>query len=173
MITYEQIQKVNEDMTGIDVKGKNYVMVPQRVKAFRKLFPDGFIRTKLLNLEDGVCVMQAEVGTYIDNYHSELILATGLAYEEKTSSYINKTSYIENCETSAVGRALGFLGLGIEGGGICSAEELANALNNQNKQKKPDIPNNPAGKEFTPPKQTSKAAVQAAEKFDLSDGGWV
>ena len=171
MITYEQIQKVNEELTGIDVKGKNYVMVPQRVTAFRKIFPDGFIRTKLLSLEDGVCVMQAEVGTYIDNYHNEMILATGFAYEKETSSYINKTSYIENCETSAVGRALGFLGLGIEGGGICSAEELANALNNQ--QKKPDIPNNPAGKAFTPPKQPAKATVQTTDTLDLSGGGWV
>lgn len=148
MITYEQIQKANEALKGIDVKGKNYVMVPQRVTAFRKIFPDGFIRTKLLSLEDGVCVMQAEVGTYIDNYHNELIFATGMAYEKETSSYINKTSYIENCETSAVGRALGFLGLGIEGGGICSAEELMNAIANQEPQKP-----------FTPPKQTAKTAV--------------
>lgn len=137
MITYEQIQKANEGLTGIDFKGKNYVMVDQRVKAFRKLFPEGFIRTHMVSIEDGVCVMKAEVGSYIDNYHNELIFATGWAYEKESSSYINKTSYIENCETSAVGRALGFLGLGIEGGAICSAEELANAINNQKKTEKP------------------------------------
>ena len=137
MITYEQIQKANEGLTGIDFKGKNYVMVDQRVLAFRQLFPEGFIRTHMVSIEDGVCVMKAEVGCYIDNYHSELILATGWAYEKESSSYINKTSYIENCETSAVGRALGFLGLGIEGGAICSAEELANAINNQKKTEKP------------------------------------
>ena len=137
MITYEQIQKANEGLKGIDFKGKNYVMVDQRVIAFRKLFPDGFIRTHMVSIEDGVCVMKAEVGCYIDNYHSELILSTGWAYEKESSSYINKTSYIENCETSAVGRALGFLGLGIEGGAICSAEELANAINNQKKNDKP------------------------------------
>lgn len=129
MITYEQIQKVNEGLTGIDVKGKNYIMVPQRVKAFRQLYPEGFINTKLLSLDGGVCVMQTEVGYYENG--TPVVLGTGMAYEKETSSYINKTSYIENCETSAVGRALGFLGLGIEGGGICSAEELANALNNQ------------------------------------------
>ena len=137
MITYEQIQKANEGLTGIDFKGKNYVMVDQRVKAFRMLFPEGFIRTHMVSIEDGVCVMKAEVGCYIDNCHSELILSTGWAYEKESSSYINKTSYIENCETSAVGRALGFLGLGIEGGAICSAEELANAINNQKKTEKP------------------------------------
>ena len=165
MITYDQIQKANEAMKGIDVKGKNYVMVPQRVTAFRQIFPDGFIRTKLLSLEDGVCVMQAEVGCYIDSYHNEIILATGMAYEKETSSYINKTSYIENCETSAVGRALGFLGLGIEGGGICSAEELANAINNQAK-----VPNNPAGKPFTPPKQ-GNATVTKADRIPAG-GEW-
>ena len=155
MINYEQIQKVNEELTGIDVKGKNYVMVPQRVTAFRKLFPTGYIVTELLSNDGGVCVMKTKVGYYDENGETH-ILATGMAYEKETSSYINKTSYIENCETSAVGRALGFLGLGIEGGGICSAEELANAINNQNKK---EIPNNPAGKPFTAPKPAKAAKV--------------
>ena len=158
MITYADIQKANEGLKGIDFKGKNYVMVDQRVTAFRKLFPEGFIRTHMVSIDDGVCVMKAEVGCYIDSYHNEIILATGMAYEKETSSYINKTSYIENCETSAVGRALGFLGLGVEGGGICSAEELANAINNQGKK---EIPNNPAGKPFTPPKPAKAEAVKA------------
>lgn len=131
MVTFEQIQKVNEGLTGIDVKGKNYVMVPQRVKAFRMLYPEGFIRTDIISLDGGVCVMQTKVG-YYDDKGDEIILGTGLAYEKETNGYINKTSYIENCETSSVGRALGFLALGIDGGGICSAEELANAINNQN-----------------------------------------
>lgn len=169
MITYEQIQKANEGLTGIDVKGKNYVMVPQRVRAFRQLFPEGFIKTQIVSKEDGVVTMQATVG-YYDERGLSVVLGTGYAYEKETSSYINKTSYIENCETSAVGRALGFLGLGIEGGGICSAEELANAIRNQDKQ---EIPNNPAGKAFERPKQTAKAAVQKTETIDLSNGGWV
>ena len=75
--------------------------------------------------------MQTKVG-YYNEAGEEIILGTGLAYEKETNGYINKTSYIENCETSSVGRALGFLALGIDGGGICSAEELANAINNQN-----------------------------------------
>ena len=167
IITNEQIQKVNESLTGIDVKGKNYVMVPQRVAAFRKLFPDGFIRTKILSLDAGVCVMQAEIGCYIDSYHNEIVFATGLAYEKETSSYINKTSYIENCETSAVGRALGFLGLGIEGGGICSAEELVNAIKNQDT----NVPNKPAGKPFTPPKP-GNASVKHPDVIPAG-GEWI
>ena len=157
MITYEDIQKANEGLSGIDFKGKNYVMVDQRVMAFRKLFPEGFIRTELVSNSDGVCVMKAVVG--INDQTGENVLATGWAYEKEQSSYINKTSYIENCETSAVGRALGFLGLGIEGGAICSAEELANAINNQ--EKKPIKKDAPAtvGKTTEVPQTETPATV--------------
>ena len=130
-ITYEQIQKVNEGMPGIDVKGKNYVQVNSRVTAFRKLFPEGFIITDLISNADGVCVMKARAGYYENG--QQVILGTGMAYEKESSSYINKTSYIENCETSAVGRCLGFLALGADDS-ICSAEELVNAINNQEKK---------------------------------------
>ena len=129
MITFEQIQKANEGLACIDFKGKDYVLVAQRVKAFRKLFPEGFIQTDIISLENGVCVMKTRVGFYENG--NEVILGTGLAYEKEANGYINKTSYIENCETSSVGRALGFLALGIDGGGICSAEELANAIKHQ------------------------------------------
>ena len=165
-ITFEQIMKANEGLTGIDVKGKNYIMVPQRVKAFRMLYPDGFIHTNLLSLENGVCVMQTKVGYYTED-GKEVVLGTGMAYEKETNGYINKTSYIENCETSAVGRALGFLALGIDGGGICSAEELANAINNQNK---PDFPKTvnapqdvPKGKKDAPAEVTTAAKIPEAK----------
>lgn len=128
MITFEQIQKANEGMNGIDFKGKNYVMVNSRVTAFRKLFPEGFIHTDLLSLENGVAVMQSKVGYYENGV--EKVLGTGMAYEKESTSYINKTSFIENCETSAVGRALGFLSLGNDDS-ICSAEELVNAIKTQ------------------------------------------
>lgn len=128
MITFEQIQEVNKSMNGIDFKGKNYVMVNSRVTAFRKLFPEGFIHTDIISLDNGTVVMKAEVGYYENG--NKVILGTGLAYEREQTSYINKTSFIENCETSAVGRALGFLALGNDDS-ICSAEELVNALKSQ------------------------------------------
>ena len=137
MITFEQIQKANEGLNSIDLKNKPYVLVPERVKAFRKLFPEGFIMTDILSLENGVVVMKTEVGYYGGD--RKVVLGTGMAYEKETNGYVNKTSYIENCETSSVGRALGFLALGIDGGGICSAEELVNAVNNQNPQPKRSI----------------------------------
>ena len=58
------------------------------------------------------------------------VLATGHASEKDGSSFINKTSALENAETSAVGRALGILGIGIDTS-IASAEEVGNAVQNQ------------------------------------------
>lgn len=144
MIKYEDIVKVNEDIKTTKVKGKDYAEVPQRVKAFRKLYPMGRISTEIISLEGGVCVMRAEAWTRDDN-GNDLLLATGTAYEKESSSYINKTSYIENCETSAIGRALGFCGLGIDVS-IASKEEVENAINNQNKEEGFD-PNKPIDKD--------------------------
>lgn len=129
VISYEQIKAVNAELKTTDVKGKDYAEVPQRVTAFRKLHPMGSIRTDIVSLEDGVCVIRAEVWTK-DDEGNDILLGTGLAYEKEGSSFINKTSYIENCETSAVGRALGFCGIGIDTS-IASAEEVLNAKENQ------------------------------------------
>lgn len=114
----------NDTIKTTDIKGKEYAEVNQRIKVFRMLYPNGFIRTHLISNENGVAVMNAEVG--ID----DKVLATGTAYEKEDSSFINKTSYIENCETSAVGRALGMLGIGIDTS-VASYEEVANAIENQ------------------------------------------
>jgi hypothetical protein len=126
---YEDIARVNSEVKMIDMKGKDYAMVPERVTAFRKLYPEGFIRTEIVSVsQDGKTVtMQARAGYYGED-GSEIILGTGFAQETMGRGMVNNTSHIENCETSAVGRALGFMGLGINGGGICSAEELANAV---------------------------------------------
>lgn len=124
-MTYAEIKKANEQLAPMDIKGKDYVDVAQRVQAFRSIMPGGAIITDLLSCEDGVCTFKATV------YDADgKILATGHAQEKETSSYINKTSFIENCETSAVGRALGFIGIGSETS-IASFEEVANAINNQ------------------------------------------
>ncbi len=129
-ITYEQLVKINETMPKVDIKGKSYAQVNDRVKAFRQLCPNGAIITEILEMSDGVVTMKATIKDEEGN-----VLGTGLAQEKETSSFINKTSYIENCETSAVGRALGFVGIGVDGS-MCSAEELVNAINNQNKDER-------------------------------------
>lgn len=131
MITYEDLQKANEQIQTIDVKGNPYASVAQRIKAFRMLFPTGAIKTEIVSLENGVCVIHATVGYNnegrFDGDRTEfVVLGEGTAYEKEGSSFINKTSYIENCETSAIGRALGMCGLGIDSD-VASAEETQNA----------------------------------------------
>ena len=126
-MNYQDIQRVNGEITMLPLKGKDYAMVPERVTAFRKLFPEGFITTQIVE-HDGTTVLMKATAGYSNADGISVILGTGYAQEVKGKGMVNSTSYIENCETSAVGRALGFLGLGINGGGICSAEELANAV---------------------------------------------
>lgn len=127
MITFEQIKNANESIKTIDVKGKEYAEVNQRIKAFRMCCPNGSISTEIISLVDGIVTMRATVCN-----EEGQILGMGTAQEKETSSFINKTSYIENCETSAVGRALGMCGFGIDTS-VASAEEVQNAIHNQNK----------------------------------------
>ena len=115
------LQQANETLKALDIKGKDYIPVNERIKAFRYIYPRGQILTEIIGLENGICTMKAEV--YDDNGK---LLATGHAQEKETSSFINKTSFIENCETSCIGRALGSLGIGLDNG-FASYEEVANA----------------------------------------------
>ena len=125
-MTFEDIQRANEQIRTTDIKGKDYAEVNQRIKAFRMVNPDGFIHTHMKSNENGVCIFKAKCGFFDENGMVH-VLGTGTAYEKEDSSFINKTSYIGNCETSAVGRALGMCGFGIDTS-ICSADELGNAL---------------------------------------------
>ena len=132
-ISYEEIKRANESIQTSDIKGKAYAEVNQRIKAFRMVYPEGFINTEMLSNENGVCIIKATVG--YENENGIRVLGVGHAYEKEGSTFINKTSYIENCETSAVGRALGMAGFGIDTS-VASAEEVQNAINNQPISKK-------------------------------------
>ena len=129
MITFEQIAKANETIRTTDIKGKEYAEVNQRIKAFRMVYPNGQIETSIINLQNGVVLMQARITN-----EDGLVIGTGYAQEKEESSFINKTSFIENCETSAVGRALGMCGFGIDTS-VASAEEVQNAIANQEEEK--------------------------------------
>ena len=122
---YLDLAIANEQIKTTDIKGKEYAEVNQRIKVFRMLYPQGTIQTHLISNENGVCIFRASICDEKGN-----LLGTGTAYEKEDSSFINKTSYIENCETSAVGRALGMCGIGIDTS-VASAEEVQNAINNQ------------------------------------------
>ena len=124
-ITYEKIKEASASLKTTSIKGKEYAEVNQRIKVFRMLFPMGCISTEIVSAENGIVVMRANI--YDEDGKP---LATGTAYEKEGSSNINRTSYIENCETSAVGRALGFLGIGIDTS-VATYEEVATAIMQQ------------------------------------------
>lgn len=112
-------------MKSINIKGKDYVMVNTRIIEFWKIHPEWSLETEIIKIEAGIVFMKATVKD-----DKGATRATGHAYEKEGSTFINKTSYLENCETSAVGRALGTLGIGIDDG-FASYEEVANAQANQ------------------------------------------
>lgn len=114
-----------------NIKGKEYVEVNTRVQFFRenKAYQGWSLLTEIVELTDKKAVMRAVIRD-----DQNRMIASGIAYELADSSYINKTSYIENCETSAWGRALGNLGIGISTS-IASSEEVQNAAANQGQNK--------------------------------------
>ena len=101
---------------------EDYVPVAERLERFYERFPDGRVITHIIehNSESGFVLMRAEVYRSPDDAQPA---ATGHAFEVRGESYVNKTSYIENCETGAVGRALALLGFEVKRG-IASREEL-------------------------------------------------
>ena len=114
-------------MKTIDIKGKPYVTVNERLKHFRaeKKYEGFRLQTSIINADSEICLIKAEI---LD--HECNVVSTGHAYEEAGSTFINKTSHVENCETSAVGRALGNLGIGIDDS-VATFEEVATAITNQ------------------------------------------
>lgn len=146
-VTYEDIERANKGLKTTDIKGTPYMEVNQRIKAFRMVYPQGFITTDMISNENGICVFSATVG-YTDESGNLIALGVGHAYEKEGSSFINSTSYIENCETSAVGRALGMAGFGIDTS-VASAEEVQNAIMNQGDKTEPQ-PAQPTTRKASP-----------------------
>jgi len=105
---------------------KDYITVNERILKFYELYPEGRINTELISWNDGIIIMKA----YAYRDQTNVISSTGHAFEKEGSSYINKTSALENCETSVVGRCLANLGLEIKRG-VASREEVENAIDIQ------------------------------------------
>ena len=135
----------------IDIKGTAYVTVNARLTYFRETFPDYQLISEILSCEDGKCLMKASI---IND--KGVILATGHAYEVEGVGYINKTSHVENCETSAWGRALGNFGIGIDAA-VASYEEVANAIE---QRKTPKVKK---------PKESACAETETIKKEDVED----
>ncbi len=121
----------------VQIRGKSYRTVAHRINEFRESHPDYSIVTELVSADDHRVIVKASISIPAHSVTSEYgsqdfppsVLATGYAEEERGSSNINETSALENAETSAVGRALAFLGLA--GTEIASADEVANAITQQ------------------------------------------
>lgn len=103
-----------------------YVQVNDRIEKFYKKYPDGSIQTEIIHNENGVVIMKSYAYRHPDDPRP----ATGMAMEKEGSSPVNRTSHIENCETSAVGRALAMLGFEIKKA-VASREEIQNAVENK------------------------------------------
>lgn len=92
--------------------------------AFRTACPGGCIVPEIVQLNDDCDEVVFKVTVFDDEGK---IISVGHAHEKASDSYINKLSMIENCETSAVGRALGLCGFGIASGGLASYDEMVKA----------------------------------------------
>ena len=132
-VSYEQIKKANDEIVTMQLGAKGYATVNERVKAFRKVYPTGSIENKIEELRDDYI----RISTIVRNENGDII-ATGTASETKNGRGVNATSMLENCETSSVGRALGFAGFGIDNS-IASGEDIER---NKEAMKRVEIFNN-------------------------------
>jgi len=110
-----------------NIRGKQYVEVNERIKFFRQedRYKDWTIMSEFPVLDSEQCVCKTTIADATGR-----VIATGHAHEVQGASNINKTSYVENCETSAIGRALAMLGIGIDTS-IASANEVEDAIAKQ------------------------------------------
>ena len=112
-------------MKTINIKGKQYVEVHERLRYFRVHFKNHSLTSKVIEKTQDSILIQATIKD-----ETGRTLASGLAEEIKGSSFINKTSYVENAETSAWGRCLGNFGIGIDTS-VASYDEVSNAITQQ------------------------------------------
>ena len=119
-------------MKTINIKGKEYITVNQRLIYFRNTneFKGFGIKEDIVSIDDTEGIFKV---TIYDSNGEPIVSAH--AQEYRDSSYINKTSFVENGFTSALGRALGYLGIGIDTS-IASANEVQNAVANQKSDNK-------------------------------------
>lgn len=136
----------------VDIRGKQYQTVALRVQLFREKHPDHSLTTAIVCRDDDCVVMQATIGDPAGR-----VIATGHSEEYRKSSQINRTSALENAETSAIGRALAAFGMG--GTEFASANEVVNAIHQQ-------------GNEAAARGQSKESAVSPTAA-PLSDADWV
>tara|TARA_R100001230_G_scaffold22398_1_gene12899 strand:- start:787 stop:1182 length:396 start_codon:yes stop_codon:yes gene_type:complete len=119
----------------ISIRGKQYVTVAERLRQLHLSvsndMPGPSIDTKIVYAEGGIYIVKA---TVIPDITQPECFFTGHAKEDESKGQVNGTSALENCETSAIGRALGNAGYG-SAESIASANEVMNAMHQQNSKK--------------------------------------
>ena len=122
----------------VNIHGKEYRTVAERLELFHHQFKDvsKSIITEIVSNDENSVMMKTVITIEQDVY-------TGHAVEVYNSSMINKTSALENCETSSIGRALASAGFG--GSEFASADEVTNAISQQKSmpknEKEPQVNN--------------------------------
>jgi len=148
------------DSDKVNLKGKSYTMVAQRVQAFRAAAGvQGQILTEIIEQTDQRVVVKASVSVWRDTDGNGWqggwnLLAVDFAEEYRNQGPVNKTSALENCCTSAIGRALSAAGL--SGGEYASSFEVDNAINH-----KPEAPAKAPAKKKTEKPVKSPAPDEA------------
>lgn len=122
------------DLKTIKIKGQDYVQVSERIRHFRtsEEYKGWAIEVEWLRIDEDIAIARA-----IIKNENGIIKSMGTAMEKREERKegekvkVNETSHVENCETSAIGRALGILGIGIAGGEVASYEEVLRAKKQQ------------------------------------------
>ncbi len=162
-------KEVNDRLTRTNIKGRQYIDVAQRIQGFWELYPQGRIVTEMVADDGKRCVFKAEAYDMAEGGAG--LLATGHAYEVNSGRGVNATSYIENCETSAVGRALGMLGIGSTDS-IASADEVMNAQQRQAQAAKAPAKAAPTPQAQQDPLKPAKARLwHALQNYAAAHGG--
>ena len=107
----------------IDIKWKRYVLVKERIKYFNETYPNWSITTERYSEWD----MEIIKATVIPDCDKPNRVFTGYSQAKWWDGFINKTSALENCESSSVWRALAFMWIWIDDG-IASAEEVCKGM---------------------------------------------
>jgi len=157
------------DSDKVNLKGKTYTMVAQRVQAFRAAAGvEGQILTEVIEQTDQRVMVKASVSVWRDGAWS--LVANDFAEEYRNQGPVNKTSALENCCTSAIGRALSAAGL--SGGEYASSFEVDNAINHKPsapvKAPAPKAAKPPKVKETAPPPAPDAPTEATTQKDDLS-----
>lgn len=154
---YDDLNKVNSEISYLPTEDGEYATVAERILAFRKVYPEGFIETNLTVDANGNNVFHTAIGYYtvVGEAQARVILGTGTA-REKAYDSIDNVSPLERAETASVGRALGMAGFGIKGN-VASFDELVFA----------DIVK-PAKSKPAPTKKTQVVQEPVPDPIDLS-----